>query len=281
LSNKILFITVNFNTPRDTEWLVSSVRRQRGCETTSVVVVDNSPRPDGQSAVQLAGTPAGWEVAVPGDNIGYFGAARWAFERHRRRHGIPEWTVVCNPDIEFLGDDLLEQLAEIGMDRPPAVLAPSVLSLGHGRDENPYLVHRPSAARMHFYKAAFRWRCTSLAFEATSWTKRAVQRRRSRLFAERVRDSRPREIYAGHGCCMILHQRFFEAGGHLRHGCFLFGEEIFVAEQSREAGLRTVYDPRVRARHRGRASAGMMWDPIMLEYLRDSAAYIANEFFPR
>lgn len=42
-----------------------------------------------------------------------------------------------------------------------------------------------------------------------------------------------KSIYAPFGAFIVFHRQYFESGGHLSYGSFLFGEEIFITETAR------------------------------------------------
>jgi hypothetical protein len=65
----------------------------------------------------------------------------------------------------------------------------------------------------------------------------------------------------------------------LNHGTFLFGEEIFVAENARKFKLHILYEPALTVFHREHATTGISATKTMWRYVRDAAAYCANEFF--
>jgi GT2 family glycosyltransferase len=97
--------------------------------------------------------------------------------------------------------------------------------------------------------------------------------------AEPTATVEPLQIYAAHGAFLAFRKSYFEAGGTLRHGAFLFGEEIFVAETVRRLGLTIGYDPRLRVFHRGYTTTGYMPSRQMATYMREAARYCADTWF--
>jgi GT2 family glycosyltransferase len=89
----------------------------------------------------------------------------------------------------------------------------------------------------------------------------------------------PRTIYAPHCSFVIFNRKYFETGGTLKHGAFLFGEEIFVAETVRNLGFRIIYDPRFFVLHREHATTSILKGRKMLVYLREANDYCVNQFF--
>jgi len=112
----------------------------------------------------------------------------------------------------------------------------------------------------------------------------AATKGRIRAAAYRKHAGEPRrtdagaEIYAPHGSFMILGASYFQKGGNLRHGTFLYAEEILVAETARDLGLRIRYVPALEVRHAEHASVSA--SPNTGRYQADAAAYCADRYFP-
>ena len=76
---------------------------------------------------------------------------------------------------------------------------------------------------------------------------------------------------------MIFYRTYFEKGGTLDHGAFLFGEEVFVAESARKFGMEIVYDKRLRVIHSEHVTTRSSKDRMKYKY--EAARYCAKEFF--
>ena len=87
----------------------------------------------------------------------------------------------------------------------------------------------------------------------------------------------PRKIYAPHGACMIFHRRYFECGGALQYGAFLFGEEVAIAERVKRLGGTVVYEPDFRIIHNEHATTGHC--AMRAEFLAEAMAYLAAEYY--
>ena len=48
---------------------------------------------------------------------------------------------------------------------------------------------------------------------------------------------------------MLFASSYFDKGGTLNYPSFLFGEELFVAEQARQLNLTTVFEPSLKIEH--------------------------------
>jgi GT2 family glycosyltransferase len=65
------------------------------------------------------------------------------------------------------------------------------------------------------------------------------------------------QIYAPHGSIFIFRRAFFEHGGNIRFPYFLFGEEIYIAEQVKEKGGKILYAPELNIIHNEHTSTGL------------------------
>jgi GT2 family glycosyltransferase len=88
----------------------------------------------------------------------------------------------------------------------------------------------------------------------TQWLAPIVRKGRKRLRVENAQESF--QIYAPHGSFLIFSRKYFEAGGVLDDGCFLYGEEITVAETCWQLGLPVIHDPKLKVSHRDSQTLG-------------------------
>jgi GT2 family glycosyltransferase len=283
----VLIICVHFRTPAETERFVTTALRQKTRSSVRIVVVDNSPETDAVAVPVSLREAANTTVITAEANSGYFGAAAIALKEHLVSHPTPSWVIISNPDIRFPSDEFIERLCELHSGEELGVLAPTIRSTSSATDYNPYLQHRPGRTRMHFYRWVFGTYPTHTFYQAISWAKQRVLHRSAPdieprpLFASNGHAAalQPQAIYAPHGSFIALSRTYFERGGTLDHGAFLFGEEIFVAETARKLGLTVLYDPRLELEHVGHISMGGLWNRATARYRRDASRYLADQFF--
>lgn len=267
-------IAVNYFGSSHASALLQSLQGQRNSDW-ALVVVDNSCSQaefDNLSRA-VAGEPRCRLLRTP-RNLGYYGAAQFALERSAFSRA---YVIVANMDITFPDPACLELLSEkklLGV----GVVAPSVLSRSMERDQNPYMIHRPTRASMLRRRMMFQSRAVGrvIVFAAhfvdSLAGKRAFQLKKHR---RHVRPS-PKDrckIYAGHGCCSIFTPDYLAAGGDFRHPVLLFGEEITVGERCRTLGLSVIYDPTLVVVHSGHQSTGVWRSRGILDAQRDATSY--------
>jgi GT2 family glycosyltransferase len=267
----IVLVVVNYQTSDLALNLCRSVAACRATDELGVLIVDNGSGAD--SARQLRdGLPDSLGADVLAcENLGYFGAARRAQEWLLERGLDPDWMILSNADIEIRDPSFFETLA--CQSTQSGVLAPAINAPGIRADQNPYMVRRPSLARMRAYKWIYGHRVTGTLYELLGHA-------RGRLGGYRERPASPaRAIYAPHGSFMIFSRRYWKLPDAFAHEPFLFGEEISVAECARRHGLLVAYEPGLAVHHVGHASVGMWPSVSKLTWLEAATRYCADRYF--
>jgi len=246
-----------------------------------LVLVDNSEESDLASGLsQSEREQCDLIVQASGNNLGYFGGAAAGLNMFLSTHQLPDWVIVCNVDIRLEDRNFFSQLIGYGASHRHAVIAPRIISEYSGKDENPFMQSRPTSLRMNSYKALFTWYPLVCLYSALHLVKQSLRKLlTSSEWCPANADAKPIPIYAPHGACIAFRKSYFEAGGTLRHGAFLFGEEIFVAETVRRLGLSVAHDPRLRVVHEEHKTTGHWPTKQMAAYMKEAAVYCADAFF--
>jgi GT2 family glycosyltransferase len=268
----MLLICVNYRKPAETQHFVATALEQTLSSSLRLVVVDNSPRPE-----TALNDPRVKTIAT-GENLGYFGGAAAALADHLTSHPLPDWVIVSNPDVFFSDRDVLQRLCDAHPGDEPAVIAPSMRTVDTSVEQNPYMRVRPGRFRMHVYRWIFSAYPIDVVYQGLSWIKHRA--------LEAVSKERPpspassaEKIYAPQGAFIAFHRSYFEHGGTLDHGAFLFGEEIFVGETARRLGLTVLYEPAVAVEHTERSTAAGLFNRETSRYRRQASRYLAQTFF--
>ena len=276
--DELLLICVNYRKPVETARFVSSAREQTLSSFLRVIVVDNSPVA-GETGIpeSLRGDPHVTAFGT-GKNLGYFGGASAALNEHLKTNPLPDWVIVSNPDVFFPSPDVLQRLCELHRGNEPGVLAPSIRTINSWAEQNPYMRVRPSRWRMRLNSWIFSHYPIDAAYQGLSWLKhRGLDGVTQERPATTAGFATP--IYAPHGSFIALHRSYFEKGGTLDYGAFLFGEEIFVAETARRLGLTVLYEPGIVIEHTERSTAKGLWNRDISRYRRQASRYLASKFF--
>lgn len=268
---RCIFLCVHYRTIGDTVRFLQTVDRQRHNAASHCIIVDNSGDCDELQAAACRVDSTLFTIVRPGTNLGYYNGA-WAALQPLLGN-LPEWVVVCNPDV-LLEADFIDRLLSLQEPETTGVLAPRITSLPDGEELNPYFISRPSAVSMRL-KNIFLGNVLLRRFYSELYSIKHELRRRYR---PKQPSSERRFIYAPHGSCLVFHRRFFSRGGKLHHPAFLFGEEIITAEAARAAGLRIVFEPTLRVHHRSHSSTAA--DSKCGLYAAESVRLIVKTYFP-
>jgi GT2 family glycosyltransferase len=240
----------------------------------TVVVADNGPSKSDLAELRelYRDNPIVRFETMP-TNLGYFGAAHLALNTVWKER-LPDWIIVSNADIRLTQPGFFSQIRDcptgVG-----SVIAPRIVSARTGLDQNPFHRKRPSALRMNLVRIIPRVPLLFWMLETQCSVKRAIRSWLQGKHAQPATDSA--SIYAPHGAFIIFSREYFERGGSLNVGAFLYAEEIFVAETCRRLGLNVTYLPSIEVLHDEHVSTKV--NPAIRGFQAEAADYCVREFF--
>jgi GT2 family glycosyltransferase len=201
-------------------------------------------------------------------------------EAYLQEHSVyPEWILVTNVDIVFTPRFFI-QLKTIKEINRLGMIAPSILSQKWKLDYNPGLEKRYSKQKLQFHRIIYSHYYFHNLYLILAYTKRwlagAFRKRRTEV-AEQTQGQK--RIYAPHGSCLVFNKNYFTFGGTLDLPNFLFGEEIFVAESSKQMGLDIIYDPRLVIYDYEHASVGFFVTPTTNAYYRQANQMVLDRYY--
>ena len=284
-----LIIAVNYKTDEHAVQLARSLTGY-SAKDVAVVMVDNSEREDPEAFARMiyAVNPEIRCVRAPA-NLGYFGGANFGLKQYLADFPLPQWVIICNVDIEFRDPGFFVTLQQLEATGSIGVVAPRIWSGRFQRDLNPKITQRPSMRRMSFYKVIFGNYYLQAAYEILSVVKYGLKMQIRNAFARFLTPPKRNAasvscapIYASHGSCMILNRRYFASGGNIEYPVFLFGEEIFVAETTRQLGLLVVHCPQLWVFDKEHASTGgALRSRRVAGYMNEATRYLVQKYFAR
>src|SRR5262249_12253987 len=137
------------------------------------------------------------------------------------------------------------------------------------------LLTRPRSLTMRVRRIVCRYPILFFTYFAWSKIKLHLRKRWHRNHVHKA----AQQIYAPHGSFLLIHDRYFRAGGTLDYGSFLFVEEIFLAESAARLDLPIVYEPSFVIYHRQHASTGHWPNKCIRGYVADSSAFLYDHYF--
>jgi GT2 family glycosyltransferase len=275
----ILIIGVIYNTYPETLRYLDSLA-PLATEDITLIIVDNS---DKVKPPDFLRKTSGYEFVHYIDsevNTGYFHGAKKGLEAYLQEHSVyPEWILVTNVDIVFTPRFFI-QLKTIKEINRLGMIAPSILSQKWKLDYNPGLEKRYSKQKLQFHRIIYSHYYFHNLYLILAYTKRwlagAFRKRRTEV-AEQTQGQK--RIYAPHGSCLVFNKNYFTFGGTLDLPNFLFGEEIFVAESSKQMGLDIIYDPRLVIYDYEHASVGFFVTPTTNAYYRQANQMVLDRYY--
>ncbi len=205
-----------------------------------------------------------------GTNTGYFGGLRLA------QSLVPvdaDHVIYSNPDV-LVDPEFLVNLSRIRK-TSCGVVAPAILSLEDGSNLNPMYRRRLSTTRLRFMQWIHAHRLPYAILNRLSWLKNMGCGWIRRL---RWLETGSTPIYAAHGAFFM----FADVDFFLRlpeYPCFLFGEELFVAEEARIAGVSVVYEPSLRVRDERHVSTGRLPGELKRLLALKSVEFILDRYY--
>ena len=200
-------------------------------------------------------------------NTGYFGSLGLA---QALAGPDTDCVIYCNPDLT-LAPDFFSVLATIA-GGSAGVLAPSIISESDGFDQNPKYILRPTRRKLARLRLIY-------SNAGTFWMFHVLTLLKERLARDRTPPSRSAmPIFAAHGSVMLFTDvGFFKSLPPFP--CFLFGEELFVAEEAKRRGVPTYYEPRLRVHDVRHASIRLLPKRARREMLHESIRFLLGTYY--
>jgi len=172
-------------------------------------------------------------------NIGYFPAIRKVYDKFIKNENF-DYLIVSNNDI-FINDKLFFEKLEKYLDKYH-VIAPRIISLISGKDQNPY--RETSIKKIHkiAYKIYYSNIFIGLICYYLREFLRLFEKRKIPLLSER-------EIFGAHGSFIIFTKKFFENGGYIEDSNFLYGEEDSITGICLQHNMKIGFVPELIVYH--------------------------------
>ena len=278
---KVCIIPVCYNAHGDALRFLESLNRAfLSCSAlqVDVVLADNSTILPG--AGELDRKYAFSYKYQKNDNVGYFPAFNRGLSVLPEPGSAYDFVVVCNVDLVVAGDFFCI-LSKKAFESDVGLIAPGIFSDKDGRDMNPKIMRRPTAAKINFMRLVcsnvvlFRWyhKLVRLREQARSRSqqKKSIDRRESKAPAGQ-------KMYGAHGSFMIFTKQYFRQGADVDYPRFLFGEEGFVAEQLRRHNLVIEHVPALRVFDKEHASTSQVKLKFLCAEHKKSYDYFYRHF---
>ncbi len=178
-------------------------------------------------------------------NLGYFGGIQSMMKNVNLL--VYDYIALTNVDLT-ISEDAFIKLVYLDVDNNVGWIAPAILSEKEGRDRNPSVLMRYSKLKLMMLKFKFDFPLMDFVYNRTFYKRKQIMNRKYSQM----------DIYAGHGSFILLTKQFFQKCGLINYPIFLFGEELYLAEECRKHSLRVVYNPSIKIYDKEHVSTGKM-----------------------
>lgn len=274
-NRNIIIVIVNYFSSREVIEYIEAIQDD---DDISVVIVNNGDKEDDVALLKKMILNKGNIIYLEsGDNLGYMGGAKYAYEKLKPfdEGGKVNWFILSNADIRINPRNLQDGLncVDRKIGSPIMLVAPKIISSLTGKNQNPYLVNRPS--RLKYFMLSYVFSIYPLAV-----LHRLMGALKNKITKNASRDklSSQESIYSGHGSFMIFNRKYFERGGCLNNKSFLFCEENYVAERVRRLKGLVFYQPSIVVTHKEHITTGLIPSIVMTRYMARAHSLCAKEY---
>jgi GT2 family glycosyltransferase len=264
MKKKGILLTVNYMNWAVTEKLVKSLICF-GDINLEIIIVDNSPYEDKKNLKELI--VSGVTYLKSPENLGYFGAARYAYDLLELMNF--DYLIICNNDIIIESEDFFNILNKKIVEYD--VIAP-LIKTKDGIMQNPFQISKISLMRKIYYKIYF---TSFLIAKISNWIISLKKKKQNYMKAVYQLE---RNIFSPHGAFIIFAKSYFEKGGEIDAGYFLYGEEVSIAGQAVKYGLSIGYIPQLKILHLESITTGKGLSRAKYTYQKQATKYINEKY---
>lgn len=243
---RVVILCVSYNSDMERDKYIDSIKAaaKNASETVSVdIIIANNTKDN---------------------NPGYFGAIKQLMEKNDISKY--DYCIISNVDLT-IENSFFQKLSEYECPSDIGWVAPQIWSQAEGRDRNPESVCRYSLSKIRVLKLLYKYPLLDLLYTKTFYRRKKYV-------------SKPAgQIYAGHGSFIILTSKYFKKCGIIDYPIFLYGEEIYLAEQCRSAKLKVVYNPDLKVYDYEHISTSTMRRSFNYQCRYKAIQYVLNNFY--
>ncbi len=200
-------------------------------------------------------------------NLGYFGAAKLGIQQFPISN--LDYIIICNNDVQILNDDFFSLLEQKINNYD--IIAPSIRTL-ENIEQNPHRENKIKFHRKLFYKLFFINYFFAIIFSnLIGFKKKKINKVAKEHQSER-------NIFSPHGAFIILNKSYFEKGGIIDDGYFLYGEEDSIAAIAKLNEMLIGFIPSLKILHQESITTGKRFTKQKYRFQKDAYKYILNKY---
>lgn len=265
---KIIIYCVTYNSYNETRRFLESVNvaaLQAESSMISVIVIDNTEKDKETIFVDYSNINV--RVLQTAENCGYLGAVKKGMDVFSPENY--DFFIISNVDLVVAPNAFCKLLA-VNITDKVGWIAPQIFSTLENRDRNPARIGRYTSKHLKVLLFLYNNPWINRLYELTIYKIKNCNT---------IKYEEGTEIYSGHGSFMIFTKDFFCRNGIPDYPIFLYGEEIFIAELCRRAGLKTVYVPSVKVIDSEHCSTSRMSKTSNCKWNANAIKFLLKEFF--
>lgn len=225
-----------------------------------LVIINNSP--DISIDINL---PKYISIIESKSNLGYFGAIKYGISK--THIDDLDYIIVSNNDIKILNDNFFDIIENKLKNYD--IIAPSIKNL-EGNEQNPHRGKPFSLRRKRLLKIYFsNYLLAFLIVKVVSLRK---------FFKKKNIIHFEKNIFSPHGAFIIFNRSFFEKGGFIDDGYFLYGEEDSIAAIAKLKGMSIGFIPSLKILHQESITVGVFFTKQKYKFQKNAYKYILNKY---
>lgn len=276
--HQVAFVCVNFNCDEEIIGLItrldSDIKGSKSYEI-AIYIIENS----GKMSVDLAASFGRFCTPIryldSGSNVGYLNGLALGIRTAKDELPHLSWIICTNPDIQVDPQDFLSQLTLLPI-RNVGLVGPAIRSTQSGTDQNPLLRVRPSLHSMRLRRWIFKKTLRAQLYIFAARLKKRLKNRNETVV--RANNSTSEKVYAIHGSLFAISHGLFSQAD-FGWPCFLFGEELYLAELAAANGLDVLYMPDTLAIHQEHATTSSLEANAKFRWHHESYCFLIREFW--
>ena len=252
-SIRVLTISVHYNNSDDVVNYLNNIFYCVKYSNHIVIVVDNSLNIK-DSLVDFKEYFENGRLIIykPNDNLGYYGAAAFALHQFQEKNSLPDWVIVSNTDIKIVDKYFFNNLiSKFQSNQKVGIVSPHIQSSESAVEWVSYQKKRASVNTIKIKRLIYNTYPLLVAYDFYTYVRWLLRHKFFAVFyVNKQNTNHPKKdafsIYAPAGAYTIFKKSYFLAGGTLKSGAFLYGEEVFVAEEARKLEIDIYHEPSLR-----------------------------------
>lgn len=270
---KIFILTVNYNSENELYNFIISIKNSLKRVSNlkiDMLILDNSNKTNNEfnkfkNEFEFSSENINIQVVTNNINSGYFGGL--GLLKQKTNSNSYNFSIYCNPDIlldEFFFKELIF-CKDIG------IISPAIITLDSGYNQNPMYLNRIEKRKLIKLQIVF----SNIMFYNIYHYLSALG---EVIFKKNLYKNNKKEIYATHGSIFIFSDNNF-VNNIPMYPCFLFGEEIFIAEEAIINNIKTYYHPEIIVRDIRHSALSQETSEFKRKHLSNSIKFLLKQYY--